>query len=101
MCVQGSGWRGVLGSARPFGGVECRGHAQFPAFVPDSAEVAVGFFGLSVYLVVHNLPQLLTFVQLFLVPASFFVAGRDVCPGASTAAKGPRSQAVSVQFSHV
>ena len=50
-----------------------QGHAQFPASVPDSAEVAVRFFGLSVYLVVHTLPQLLTYMQLFLVPASFFV----------------------------
>ena len=33
--------------------------------------------------------------QLFLVPYSFFVsvAPGDICPGASTAAKGPRSQA--------
>ena len=38
----GAGLEGVLGSARPFGGAECRGYAQCPAFAPDSSEVAVG-----------------------------------------------------------
>ena len=39
-----------------------------------------------------------TRAQLFLVPCSFFLffgSGGEVCPGASTAAKGPRSQLVS------
>ena len=37
-------------------------------------------------------------MQLFLVPydSLYFVVGGDVCPGASTAAKGPRSQPVSL-----
>ena len=44
--------------AHPFGGVECRGHAQRPAFAPTSSEVAVGvFWGLFVSFV-QNLPQL-------------------------------------------
>ena len=34
--------------AHPFGGVVCRGHAQYPAFFPGSSEVAVGLFGLFV-----------------------------------------------------
>jgi len=47
------------------------------------------------YLFVHNLPQLL--MQLFLVPYNFFVfyCPSKHCPGASTAAKGPRPQPVS------
>ena len=43
-------------SAHPLGGVECRGHAQCPAFAPSSSEVAVRFL-VFLYLV-HNLPQL-------------------------------------------
>ena len=35
----------------------CRGHAQYPAFVPDSSEVTVWVL-VSLYLIVHNLPQL-------------------------------------------
>ena len=35
-------------SAHPLGGVVCREHAQYPAFVPGSSKVAVGFFGLFV-----------------------------------------------------
>ena len=34
--------------AHPFGGVECRGHAQCPAFAPSSSEMAFGVFGLFV-----------------------------------------------------
>ena len=48
------GW--LRGSAHPFGGVECRGHAQYPVFAPGSAEVAVGVFLVFLYLVVQNLP---------------------------------------------
>ena len=47
----GVGPRGWLRwSAHPFGGAECRGHAQYPAFAPGSSEVAAGvvFFGLFV-----------------------------------------------------
>ena len=35
-------------SARPFG-VECRGHAQYPAFALGFSELTVGFFGLFVF----------------------------------------------------
>ena len=45
----------------PLGGVECRGRAQCPGFVPSSSEVAVVFL----YLVVHNLPQLHTCAVIF------------------------------------
>ena len=30
--------------AQPFGGAECRGHVQYPAFAPSSSEVAAEFF---------------------------------------------------------
>ena len=30
----------------PFGGIVCRGHVQYPAFPPDSLEVAIGFWSL-------------------------------------------------------
>ena len=48
---------GVLGSAGPCGGAECRGQAQSPAFAPDSSEVAAGVL-IFLYLV-QNLPRLL------------------------------------------
>ena len=36
-CAQWSGQRGGLGRfAHPFGGVECRGHGQDPAFAHDT-----------------------------------------------------------------
>ena len=65
MCpgVRSEGW--LRSSAHPFGGVEFRGHVQYPVFAPGSSEVAVGgffvLFGLVwvfLYLVVQNLPQL-------------------------------------------
>ena len=31
--------------AHPYGGGECKGHAQYPAFAPGSSEVAVVLFG--------------------------------------------------------
>ena len=50
--------------AHPFGGVECRRHAQYtafcyrhPVFAPGSSEVVVGFL-VFLYLVVYSLPQL-------------------------------------------
>ena len=51
-------------SAHPLGGAVCRGHEQYPAFAPDSSEVAVGFLVFS-YLVVHNLPQLRMYAVIF------------------------------------
>ena len=35
-------------SAHPFGGVECRGQAQYPAFAPSFSEVGSWVFGLFV-----------------------------------------------------
>ena len=44
-------------SAHPAGSAVCRGHVQFPAFTPDSSEMAVGFLVILCFLT-HNLPQL-------------------------------------------
>ena len=48
-------------------------------------------------LIVHNMPQLC--MRLFLVPyivSLYSVAQGDVCPGASTAAEGPKAQHISI-----
>ena len=58
-------------SAHPFGGVECRGHVQYPAFAPDSSEVAVGFFW-SLCILSIICPNSAC-MQLFLIHYSFFV----------------------------
>ena len=47
--------------AHPSGGVECRGHTQYPAFAPGSSKVAVGPFGLYT----QNLPQLCVHAVIF------------------------------------
>ena len=47
--------------AHPSGGVECRGHTQYPAFAPGSSKVAVGPFGLYT----QNLPQLCMHAVIF------------------------------------
>ena len=52
--VEPGGWLRWL--AHPWGGVECRGHSQYPVFAPGSSEVAVAYL-VSLYLV-QNLPQL-------------------------------------------
>ena len=63
MCprVWSEGWLRCF--AHTFGGVECRGHAQYPAFALGSSEVAVGFL-VFLYLV-HNLPQLCMHAVIF------------------------------------
>ena len=68
--------------AHPFDGVECRGHAQYPAFAPNTLFLLpalqkwrLDFFGLFVSSCVHNSPQKYmngTCTQLFLVPLSLF-----------------------------
>ena len=55
--------------AHPLGGAVCRGHVQYPAFAPGSSKVAVGGFGLFWSRICPNY----TWMQLFLVPYSFFV----------------------------
>ena len=80
----------------PLGDVVCREHVQYPDFAPGSSEVVVGYFG-HLYLSVHNLPQLFRHtIILVLIVSLYFVAGGEICPGASIAAKGPRPQSVPV-----
>ena len=81
----------------PLCGAVCREHPQCPTFAPSSSEVASGFL-VFLYLVVRNLPQLhmlhvCSYFQ-FLIVFLYFVAGGYAYPGASTAAKGPRSQPI-------
>ena len=93
--------------AHPSGGGVCRGQAHYlcfcprhPIFAPGSSKLAVGFFGLFVSFGSRICPNC-AYTQLFLVPYSFFVfccsrKGVSRCKYCSTAAKGPRSQPVSV-----
>ena len=55
--------------AHPLDSGACRGHVQYPAFAPGSSKVAVGGFGLFWSRICPNY----TWMQLFLVPYSFFV----------------------------
>ena len=63
---------GLRWSARPFGGVEGRGHARCPAFAPSSSEVAVELFWSFCILLSVICPSC-PCTQLFLVPYSLFV----------------------------
>ena len=109
MCVEGMGvsrgWvRGWLRwSAHPLGGGVCRGHAQCPAFAPDTQfllpalqKLQLGlFFFLSFCIFWSRICLSCAGTQLFLVPYSFFVlccSRRSVsrCQHCSTA---DRSQA--------
>lgn len=66
-------------SAHPFGGIECRGHAQYPAFAPAFAPEVARLGALTP--VVYHLSQLHK-KQLFIPAVSFvFVAGGGVFPG--------------------
>ena len=101
--VQGSAWRGGLSvlptplvvlSARGMCAVPCFS-SQHPAVAPDSSEAAVGLFLVFACLFIHC-----TCTQWFLVPFKFLCIllleeTTSLCPGTSTAAKGPRSQPVS------
>ena len=84
-CAQWSGQRGGLGRfAHSFGGVECRGHGQDPAFAHDTLFLhldlqkwQLGFlvFLVFLYFVVQNLPQLHmhSYFQ-FLIVSLYFIA---------------------------
>ena len=63
----------------PFGGIVCRGHVQYPAFPPDSLEVAIGF------LVFAGHACMFLSCTVSLCPGT----QGDVCAGASTATMGP------------
>ena len=52
--VRLEGW--LRWSAHPLSGAVCKVHGQYPAFAPETSELAVGFL-LFLYFV-YNLPQL-------------------------------------------
>ena len=83
------GWLRWL--AHTFGDGVCRGHAQYPAFVPDFFKVTFGLFFVSV----SGHPEFAPTTQLFLVPYNFFAFGHSRRLSSGPAAKGPRSQRVS------
>lgn len=72
--------------AHLFGGGVCRRHEQYPAFVPNTlfSFPQLGGF-VFLHLLVQNLPQLNTHTGIFksLIVSLYFVAGKEVCPGAS------------------
>ena len=92
---------GLGGLPTPLVVVCAGGHAQYPAFALGSSIVAVGGgFLVFLYLLSIICPNCAC-TQLFLVLCSFFVfccwrTGVSRCKHCSTAAKGPRSQPVSV-----
>ena len=77
-------------------------HAQYcffapntQCFAPGSSDMALGFFGLCIFQsrISPNCADTVIFQSRTL--SLYFVAQGEVRPGASFAAKGPRSQAVS------
>ena len=98
------GWRRWF--AHPVGGGVCRGHAQYPGFLPSSSFCSrlftsgswvVSFVFWSLCIFVWNWPQLHMHKIILGAHAVslHFVAGGDMCPCASIAAKGLRTQTVS------
>lgn len=98
MCpgVRMEGWQRWF--AHPLGGGVCRGHAQNPAFLPSASFcrlftsgpwVFLFSFLVSLYLCLELAPSAQAQISLH------FVAGGDMCPCTSIAAKDLRSQSVS------
>ena len=101
-----------LGLVNPFGGVECRCHAQYTAFspnalffAPSSSEVTVEDFFHSFCILLSRICPNCACTPLFLVLYSFFVfvAQGDICPGTSCSkgfqAPGPSlSQSQDIDF---
>ena len=97
--IRGEGRGGGRGWARGMTQPLCPSswmHSQCPAFAPGSSQVPFGF-GSFCYRIVYNLPQL-HMQAVILVPCHLlvFCCRRRCMSSASTAAKGPRSQPVSV-----
>ena len=110
MCpeVRPQGW--LRWSACPFGSTECRGHASYPAFAPNTLFLLLApekwqlVFLVFLYLSSIICPNYAC-IQLFLVPYSFFVfcclrRCLSRCKLCNTAAKGPRSQVPGPNLSH-
>ena len=74
----------------------CRDHAQYPAFIPGTSEVAVGLWPFCILLFI--ICPICVCMQLFLVPYSLYsVARGDVCLDANASTlvdTGPRSQPI-------
>ena len=81
----------------PLAGSVCRDQVQDPAFAPGTSEVAVGLWPFCILLFIFCPSSACVRLFLVLLVSLYDIAGGDVCPGASTAAKGPgpRSQPVS------
>ena len=75
-------------------------HCQHPVFAPGTSKVAVGFFGLLVSFASRMCPSC-TCPGLLLVPAVSlcFIAGGEMCPAASTAARAPVPARLTTVFS--
>lgn len=89
-CVQ---WKGGVGGLPPLWVVLCTGIMGSNLLLFQ--HLRSGSWVLApLYCIVHHLSQLHTHAVL-LSPCSFFevCCSRDICPGGSTAAKGPGSQA--------
>ena len=102
--------------AHLLGGTTCRGHAQYPVFAPDPLlllqalqkwQLFLFLFSVSLYLLgpefvptVHTHRYFFSPMKITLWDSLFssfdFVSQGEVCPGASTAAKGLRTQPVSI-----
>ena len=68
-----------------------------PAFSPSSLEVAFGFL-VFLHLLVHNLPQLCMHTVICSPLEFVVVALGEICPGASTALKGSKSQVLACLY---
>lgn len=91
--IRGSGWRSGLGGLPSPIDALCRGSCTGPPLLQAPQKGQLGF-GLCIFSIIcPNWPC----THLFLICYSIFVfcCPRDVCPGASTAVKGPRCQLVS------
>ena len=81
-------------SAHPRGGAVCRDHAQYPAFALSTSEMAVCLWLFCILLFIITLTVHVCSYFQPLIVSLYSVVGGDVCPGASTAAKGARSQPI-------
>ena len=86
------GWAGGVAYVfcPPRGGSLCREPGSTPALAPSTSEVAVGLWPFSVLSFISALIRAVIFQSP--VISLYSVAEGDVCPGASTAVKGLRSQ---------
>ena len=89
------GWLGW--SAHPLGFAVCRDHTAVPWFCSGHLRSSSWVFGLFVSCS-KFVPAVFMYTVIFysLIVSLYSVAPENICPGASTVAKGPRSQPFSV-----